>query len=55
MKDCSKSLLIHIAIISDLINNKRKSYKGYVVLRKGKEFDYKPSSKQRNMTKFYKS
>lgn len=54
LKDLGRKYNIPSPTCSELASGKRKSYKGYVIVRKGFEFNYKISSKSRDMTKFYK-
>lgn len=54
IKDATNELNINRGLIYDIINNKRKSYKGMTFVLKDKPFIYTSSSKQRNMSKFYK-
>lgn len=51
---CANQNKIHSIIIHDIINGKRKSYKGNTFVLSGTPFNYVPSSKQRNMTSYYK-
>jgi hypothetical protein len=54
INNCARSLNFKSNIISEIINNKRKSYKGYTFVKKGKLFNYVKSSMVRNMDNFYK-
>lgn len=54
IKEASILLKIKRHLIIGIINKKRKSYKGITFVLKDNFFDYIPSSKQRNMSKFYK-
>jgi len=51
---CSKELKINRSVIYDLLNKKRKSYKNMCIFKKDEIFEYIPSKKQRNMSKFHK-
>ena len=51
---CELELKTSPGVINQILKNKRKSYKGYTFVKKGDKFNYIPSSKQRNMEKFYK-
>lgn len=54
IKECAKNYGWYSATISNIILGSRKSYKGYTFVRSGDPFVYTPSSKQRNMSKYYK-
>lgn len=51
---CAKEYNIKSGIINEIISTKRKSYKGYTYVLKGTPFIYIPSTKQRNMSSYYK-
>lgn len=51
---CARSINVKNDILYGIITNKRKRYKQYTVVKKGEPFLYIKSSKDRNMSKFYK-
>ncbi len=51
---CAKENKFKYTIIIEILNGKRKSYKGYTYILKGDKFNYIPSNKQRNMSLYYK-
>lgn len=52
--NCSKQHNIRNGLLHQILFGCRKSYKGYVIVESGKPFNYTPSPKQRDMTKFRK-
>lgn len=53
--DCALQNNIYRTVISNIINGKRKSYKGFTFLKVNQKFDYIKSNKQRDMTKYHKN
>lgn len=51
---CANSLNIKQFLISEILKGKRKSYKKYTFVNSGSLFNYTASTKQRNMSRFYK-
>ena len=51
---CAKYLNCYNSILFEILNGKRKSYKGITVIKQGDVFNYVKSSKARNMAKYYK-
>lgn len=54
INNCAKDNKINSTLIHEIINGRRKSYKGYTYVLKDHEFNYKPSNKQRSMLQYYK-
>lgn len=54
MKACAETLSLHIATIHRILTGKGKSAKGYTFTYHEEPCNYKPSPKQRDMSKFYK-
>lgn len=52
--ECSRNLSFNQHVIHNLINKKRKSFKGYFICKKGEPFIYIFSKMRRDMSKFYK-
>jgi len=51
---CETSLQIPYRMVGQVLSGRRKSYKGFTFVDKDKPCNYIPSSRQRDMSKFYK-
>lgn len=54
INNCAKENKINSTLIHEIINGRRKTYKGYTFVLKDQPFNYIPSNKQRCMVQYYK-